>query len=1261
MHPLNITALDVAAWAERIDAQATLPRLVRQLIRASGAEFQKLLFPADEGTQLGGWDGIVVAPTGNEMVPDGQSAWELSTSSDPKRKAEKDFQKRSADPEGLAQAETVYVCLTAQSWPGKEKWRREKEAVGIWRGVRAYDAEDLASWLEAAPAVQTWFARIIGKQLDGIRDFATEWAEWSESTEPPMIPELIIGGRQEYVQQIYNWLSSPPSAFALQTDSRDEAIAFFLAAVEKLPEEERVQVLSRALVVTDARNWPRLVVSARPLVLVPAFEENETVDQATRKGHHVFIPLGREHYDITDIVELPRISRSAVEAALTQIGIADDRASSLATLARRSFLSFRRRLSRIPTLQRPRWSAPEAGTTIIPAMLAGTWRDDAEGDRDALSTLSQKTYDVYVRALVRWANESDPPVRKVGNSWLLNSKEDAWRLLARYVTSQDLERLEQVVVQCLGTYDPAFELAPSERYMARILGHSPQYSGLLSKGLADTLALMGARGRKVRIGESLTASDHAAIIVRRVLEMANQDWRLWASLEGVLPLLAEAAPEIFLDAVDSGLKGDDPVIMRLFAEDGEGVFGPRSYHSGLLWALERLAWSPDYLGRTALTLAKLARLDPGGRLSNRPQNSLEGIFRLWYPQTTATPDRRERVLSVVAEREPEVGWSLLCNLLPERRGFAIPSAKPSWREWIADESPVVTWGQIISGTVIITEKLLALVGVDGAKWGALIDSLADLPKEAHESVVNRLLRVRVTDFAHADRLVVWNSLRDFLAKHTEFSDAAWALPADFLKPIYHILKRFRPDDPVEKHEWLFSQHPTRIAPREEDWRIEAKKLAGARRRAVREIYDKRGLAGIRTLLYRIEAAYDLGQTVGRGGLVTEADEDMLLMEMLGGDDRKAAEFIRALVYWRFHSGGWGWVERTLSSGSWTKEQTAQMFASLPNDSEVWDRVEDAGVEVEGLYWTQVGIFYGLDDVNSLIRVISFLLKHGRPYTALQNIAGFAHDHKDVPSSLVLDVLEQAAHSDPSKERIFQSLGYQIGKLLDRIEESGDIEEQRVARLEWAYLPLFRYQSKRPPKVLYRELQRKPEFFAEVVSWAYKAEGELETAISEQDAAQAERAHQLLEDWHAIPGIQSDGSIDETVLREWVLNARAAVLARGRRVGDSLIGKILRYSPAGDDGAWPAVPVRAIIEELESEPLERGIAIEVYNSRGVTTRMPTDGGAQERALAERYLKYAEIVSDQWIRTASMLRKIAASYTADARREDTSAELTEDLWE
>ena len=38
--------------------------------------------------------------------------------------------------------------MTPRNWPGKDKWVKEKEALGEWKSVRAYDASDLEQWLE---------------------------------------------------------------------------------------------------------------------------------------------------------------------------------------------------------------------------------------------------------------------------------------------------------------------------------------------------------------------------------------------------------------------------------------------------------------------------------------------------------------------------------------------------------------------------------------------------------------------------------------------------------------------------------------------------------------------------------------------------------------------------------------------------------------------------------------------------------------------------------------------------------------------------------------------------------------------------------------------------------------------------------------------------------------------------------------------------------------------------------------------------------
>ena len=92
--------------------------------------------------------------------------------------------------------------------------------------------------------------------------------------------------------------------------------------------------------------------------------------------------------------------------------------------------------------------------------------------------------------------------------------------------------------------------------------------------------------------------------------------------------------------------------------------------------------------------------------------------------------------------------------------------------------------------------------------------------------------------------------------------------------------------------------------------------------------------------------------------------------------------------------------------------------------------------------------------------------------------------------------------------------------------------------------------------------------------------------------------------------------------------------------------------------WPHSAVCDVIDTVASADLERGLEVGVYNSRGMVTKHPFEGGRQERQLAERYAGFAATLSDRWPRTAAMLRRLADSYRLEALREDQRAELRED---
>ena len=98
-------------------------------------------------------------------------------------------------------------------------------------------------------------------------------------------------------------------------------------------------------------------------------------------------------------------------------------------------------------------------------------------------------------------------------------------------------------------------------------------------------------------------------------------------------MLAEASPGAFLTAIEDNLDQNNPSIGVLFGHDEDGVFG-REHLSDLMWALESLAWSPDWMPRVAHVLARLDAIDTKPRrYANRPANSLREIHLLWIPQT----------------------------------------------------------------------------------------------------------------------------------------------------------------------------------------------------------------------------------------------------------------------------------------------------------------------------------------------------------------------------------------------------------------------------------------------------------------------------------------------------------------------------------------------------------------------------------------------------------------------------------------------------
>lgn len=982
------------------------------------------------------------------------------------------------------------------------------------------------------------------------------WQNWSQDTNPPLSPILVIGGREQEHDRIISWLRGSPSALSLQADSPGEAIAFLAAVIQGLDEEERNVVLSRAIVVDEATAWQSLITSSEPCILVPRLDQPEGIGQAIKNGHHIFVPSGR--LGANDDSLLPRIVRDAAEQSLKEMGLSDDRARNLATLARRSLSALRRKLAIARNIQQPAWAQANRARDLLAPLLASAWDDSCRGDREALAQLSGMPYEHLQTILVRWANEPDPPVRRVGDIWMIAAQEDAWRLIARYLTNDDLQRFENVAIDILSELNPAFELPPEQRYVASFYGKVLTRSGRLRGSIAETIALMATLSFEIQFMANRTGEDVSNSIIWQLMKKAENNERLWTSLAPQLPLLAEAAPGIVIDAIHAGLTGENPTLVSLFQDKtSNAAFLSFSPHTNLLWALETLAWCPDYLSPAALGVARLARLDPGGRFANRPAKSLRDIFICWCPHTTASLKSRLNVLDNIRKQEPGVAWQLLMSLLPQHHSVVVPTHGTKWRDWVPDAPIKVTVQEYVEATDAILQRLISDAGTNITRWCSLINAMAGMTDEQQETLIQTLEVLEPEQFSSKEQAEICNCLRREIVRHQDFPDAGWAMPVEHVQRLEEIFPRFEPNDLVDRYCWLFEHGlplpRMRNSPWDErKWEEREKVIGDLRANALQEILEVGGWNRILELSEQVKEPSLVGETLAKAELLPIGISSFL-EDNLGALEAWRSQMVQRFVTVNAYKQGEPWIEACINANSerWTSEQYGEFLLCLPFNAILLDQLDTAAEEVQRYFWsrTQAGI---LPEAVQLERVLTQLLKFQRPHSAVDMIEWAVKQTPGIISpERIAEILEVAIQTPPEPNFDASNFAYHSSELLNYLETT-EIPHDRLANLEWLYLRI--HEHYRRPNILYKELSKNPVFFIEALQCIFPTENEPPAEVSDSTRAFALLALDFLESWQQMPGVQADGSVDAEALRAWVMRARKLAAECGRGdIADTYIG------------------------------------------------------------------------------------------------------------
>lgn len=1257
---IRITTARITAWGAGETGDRQLPELVMRLIRAEIPAAGEVRGPTGRETVQSGPDIKVRAPRRTRHIPQGESVWEVSVRKDVARKAKEDIAGAFKRLDAVEAKRTHFVFVTTQSWSGGANWRDSEAKRKQWASVSVYDVTDLQAWIEEFMTVQLWF-----KDRAGILNDEIEWLEtcvdrWCKAA----IPRITIGMARSSVDHARrSWQlwrkGEQQEPIAVRGGSVGEAMLLIQALIEDERAGNpktgvaRVQDLEGVVVHTKGALTRLVEGHTDNLVIVPARGlENDAVGMAD-KARIALLTTRRGHGSQT--VEVKREPYTNLSQCLQDLGVDPGKAKQCARASGGSPNALRR--INCPTSFLNGSDLPASLQRVAAvAGLVGTWDGNRSADVEAIRRLTNlDTPEAVDEAWQALTALEEPMTWIEGPLRGVNNRLDAWlratiphatrRVIEAYI---QLTQLELTKADRITDHEFIFDYG-----MDAYRQGEDRVSPRMLDGLCKGLILLRAYADK--FDHQFTGNSCAGLVgltVSKVLSGITVE-RLQA-ISNVLPSLAEASPERFLDILEEDAESPQSAQKALLndnsdtSEGTDTMLGFNWWHviekrTSLMQAYECLGWFQEFAPRAIDVLANLSDEPILDHHGGQPEASLKNMLKAWVKGCCLDADAHINALTRLVGNHPSWGVNFVTNMLPSGHDTAVPTNLPKWRgepDGAGAQIPNDHRNRIVrQAAELIQEHTAASMETVIATLRAIPYLPPNMAAEIWQKITNW---VRTEEFEDNE----FNWLTQRLHQIGDGADRQYERSADMTaaKAAARCLGErmgtvpniwiFKPDAVImERHN------------EEESWENTASRLADKRRTAIVELVQRDGLDAIWHLLLQVPAPHIVGAICAQC-LSTEQIGDLVDTYIEGEpstDSTHTEGFMLELMFEEDRGSIKGHIER-------------QQRKSLTPTREHWMadllakcRIVEANELVDQLTSTEKAAFW-----NAYQPVREVIPKDLHEWLA-RGLAG-AQRPRAVVCALRgdLDHVETATlvHLTDLLLRSTES-GYQFcdEELVDETRKRTDLPQSLAARIEFQYFSLL---ERKGLPALAKAITRDPSWFKEALMLCmkrrdHKPDVDAYWKKRQESTSEAVRqqAYRLFEWLPELPGFDNTGHFRLEPAVGWTRSILDFAAKHDRlEVAQTLIGHAFAAAGMNDDQE-PTTELVKLLETLHAPRIEEGIAIAAGNLVGATWIPHDDPGRPDRERSERYYELECQYYNNHPRTARVMRLLKECFRASAK--------------
>lgn len=998
------------------------------------------------------------------------------------------------------------------------------------------------------------------------------------------------------------------------------------------------------LVIKSEKEWNKLQYSnLSGNILIPFFYADRIV--VIPDNTNIFI-YGEDEpcYTQNKLVLRRRTKRNIIDS-LEELGIDASEAYKMVDNTHGLYVPLKKKLFDGAVYDKPDWVQCHS-EVVIAALLCGKWTE-ATGDVLVFEELSGKVYAECKKELEKYLHRENPYIVSNnsyrGSNMQLASVEDAWEELDLYINDDIWNKFISLFYEALIESEPIFEYPFEKHFEASIYAKKPEWSPTLKKGMIRTLIMRAYyRGHE----ENQKQIDN---IVARVLDTITSKER-WGYISQYLTELCEASPESVLRKLEAEIKKSQGLI-ELFTENTGDFMTSRNYYTNVLWAVEQLIQQKKYATRALEWLWEIDSRNIKFSISNSPKGVLDVFFCAWINESALTVEQKIKLARDAIGRYPNA-WEVIASKLPQgTSSVCLTLNTPKYRK--IDEPDELYVHEVNKTYIEYLRMCVDNAHSNASRWIKILKYISSYDRSIQKEVFEKLL-FACKSMNDEEKIRIKNEIRYQIFRHRYFDYTEWRMPEEIICEYERAMNEIIVDEKIYDYLYIFSyKHDFPLLnpipySREKSAEIHDKNYIlreeeiGAR---IKE-FNEKGYSIDRLIQLAVREKYDMvGEVLAQFYCDGLFDEKVFCSLMKNDEEGK---YVYDYIGYLYRNGIIDLKEviekvKKLSDNKnlLTNLLSLEFIIDCKNAL-----IANEDEDIKKMYWSR-NLRLGISN-KAEKSVFKWAISECRKYGTFHTYLELLYDMKEKIS--VQELYKATLEISDMESDVASSMtNYYLEEILDILQQAfieDDEKCEKLATLEWMCRNVIEWEHM---KCMQKIMKDDPTFYALLVSIIYKVDDN--ENVDEEKRKLANKVYSGFDKAKFCP-TEKDGKVIYENLKKWIEKFKDLLTnQRQERLFGNLIGRLLAYSPIGEDGYSPCEAVRMIIEEYYTDSLKNAYVIAEENKRGVHT---VDAGKSERMLHQRYQKNAEALQVRYPYTADIYFAISDYYKREAEYERKRAE-------